>query len=822
MKSIFHFPLLAASILLFPLFSVAQQLKLGNNPSAINKASVLELESQNQGLLLTRIPDTTVATLTTAQDGTILFYKGDNSLRVRSAGSWKKALFAVDTIDIANFSVKVRSLFSGTAPITYNNGVIGISQASTSTNGYLSSADWNTFNNKLSSVDTTNIANFSGKVRSLFSGTAPITYNNGVIGISQASTSTNGYLSSADWNTFNNKLSSVDTTNIANFSGKVRSLFSGTAPITYNNGVIGISQASATTNGYLSSTDWNTFNNKLSSVDTTNIANFSGKVRSLFSGTAPITYNNGVIGISQASATTNGYLSSTDWNTFNNKLSSIDTTNIANFSGKVRSLFSGTAPITYNNGVIGISQASATTNGYLSSTDWNTFNNKLSSIDTTNIANFSGKVRSLFSGTAPITYANGVIGISQASATTNGYLSSTDWNTFNNKLSSIDTTNIANFSGKVRSLFSGTAPITYNNGVIGISQASATTNGYLSSTDWNTFNNKLSTIDTTNIANFYLKVRSLFSAGSGITYDKVNGTISFSGSVGGWLLGGNGVTAVQNLGTTTNFDLPFITNNTERMRINATGSVGIGSNAFNATNPERLLVDGGTSTSTNLIRGQGFVNGSLQMSLTNTHGGPNASSDIVAYANNGGGSNFIDMGITSAGNGNGTVIGGGNTAYLYATGNNFVIGNAASGKNLMFITGGTASTNEAMRIDGTGNVGIANTTPAAKLDVGGNFKLGASGTVVSAMIKSNFSLSDGTTNITTTSSLTKTATVTGANLNASVIVNPRTALPQGLAIAYSFISAANTITINFINTGAGSGGNQKLGSVTFDVTVINP
>ncbi|NLR62667.1 hypothetical protein HGH93_31635, partial [Chitinophaga polysaccharea] len=87
--------------------------------------------------------------------------------------------------------------------------------------------------------------------------------------------------------------------------------------------------------------------------------------------------------------------------------SSIDTTNIANFSGKVRSLFSGTAPITYNNGVIGISQASATTNGYLSSTDWNTFNNKLSSIDTTNIANFSGKVRSLFSGTAPITYANG-------------------------------------------------------------------------------------------------------------------------------------------------------------------------------------------------------------------------------------------------------------------------------------------------------------------------------------------------------------------------------------------------------------------------------
>ncbi|PSL43018.1 hypothetical protein CLV51_10912 [Chitinophaga niastensis] len=744
MKRIFHLFLPVPLMLLLPLLSVAQQLKLGNNPSTINKAAVLELESKIQGLLLTRITDTTVAPLTTAQDGTILFYKGDNSLRVRSGGAWRKTLFSVDTTDIVNFSVKVRSLFSGTAPITYSNGVIGISQASGTTNGYLSSTDWTTFNNKLATVDTTNIANFSVKVRSLFSGTAPITYNNGVIGISQASGTTNGYLSSTDWTTFNNKLATVDTTNIANFSVKMRSLFSGTAPITYNNGVIGISQASGTTNGYLSSTDWTTFNNKLATVDTTNIANFSVKVRSLFSGTAPITYSNGVIGISQASGATNGYLSSADWTTFNNKLATVDTTNIANFSVKVRSLFSGTAPITYSNGVIGISKASGATNGYLSSADWTTFNNKLSTVDTTNIASFSVKVRSLFSGTAPITYSNGVIGISQASGITNGYLSSTDWTTFNNKLSTVDTTNIASFSVKVRSLFSGTAPITYSNGVIGISQASGITNGYLSSTDWTTFNNKLSTVDTTNIANFSVKVRSLFSgtapitysngvigiskssgiangylssadwttfnnklstvdttnianfyvkvrsllnAGSGIAYNSVTGTISFSGSVGGWLLGGNGVIAVQSMGTTTNFDLPFITNNTERMRIS-----------------------------------------------------------------------------------------------------------------------------------NTGNVGIANASPQAKLDVGGNFKLGASGTVVSSMIKSNFSLSDNS-NINSQSDLVKTATVTGANVNASVIVNPRTALPQGLAIAYTFVSATNTITIDFLNGGADD---QRLGSVTFDVTIINP
>ncbi|QJB35850.1 hypothetical protein HF324_32820 [Chitinophaga oryzae] len=331
-------------------------------------------------------------------------------------------------------------------------------------------------------------------------------------------------------------------------------------------------------------------------------------------------------------------------------------------------------------------------------------------------------------------------------------------------------------------------------------------------------------VDTTDITGFFLKVRSLFSAGNGIVYDNVTGTISVSGAAGGsWLLGGNVVTAAQNLGTTTAFDLPFITNNTERMRINTTGSVGIGSSAFNATNPERLLVDGGTSTSNNLIRGQGNINNNLQFSITNIHGGQNARTDIVAYANNGNSANnFIDMGINSGGYSNATIIGTTNTAYLYSTGNNFVIGNASSNKNVIFINGGIATTNEVMRIDASGEVGIATSTPSAKLDVSGNFKLGASGTVMSSMIKSSFSLSDNTTNITNTSSLTKTASVTGASLNASVIVNPRSALPQGLAIAYAFISAANTITVNIINSGAGTAGAQKLGNITFDVTIINP
>jgi len=52
---------------------------------------------------------------------------------------------------------------SATTPLTYNNttGVFGITKADTSTDGYLSSTDWNTFNNKQTALGFTaeNVAN---------------------------------------------------------------------------------------------------------------------------------------------------------------------------------------------------------------------------------------------------------------------------------------------------------------------------------------------------------------------------------------------------------------------------------------------------------------------------------------------------------------------------------------------------------------------------------------------------------------------------------------------------------------------------------------
>jgi hypothetical protein len=93
----------------------------------------------------------------------------------------------------------------------------------------------------------------------------------------------------------------------------------------------------------------------------------------------------------------------------------------------------------------------------------------------------------------------------------------------------------------------------------------------------------------------------------------------------------------------------------------------------------------------------------------------------VATANNGNEtSNYIDMGI-NGGNYSGGVMGAANDGYLYTLGNNFLIGTANALKSIVFMTGGTAqATNERMRIDGTGNVGIGINAPTSTLHVNGS------------------------------------------------------------------------------------------------------
>ncbi|HMH21547.1 MAG TPA: hypothetical protein VK563_07220, partial [Puia sp.] len=195
-----------------------------------------------------------------------------------------------------------------------------------------------------------------------------------------------------------------------------------------------------------------------------------------------------------------------------------------------------------------------------------------------------------------------------------------------------------------------------------------------------------------------------------------------TGSGTQWTTVGNAGTnsGINFLGTTDLKSLRFRTNALQGMVLDSLGNVGVGlAPSFTAgTFQEKFLVDAGITSSYNAIIGRGSINNYLQLNIQNQSSGTSASSDVVATADNGNESiNFVDLGINSSTNTQ-NIMGAANDAYLYTTGNNLLIGTGTAAKSLVFMTGGTTqSTNERMRIDGAGHVGIGLTNSANPLAV---------------------------------------------------------------------------------------------------------
>jgi hypothetical protein len=129
-----------------------------------------------------------------------------------------------------------------------------------------------------------------------------------------------------------------------------------------------------------------------------------------------------------------------------------------------------TAPVVSSGGtapVISMAAATASVNGYLTSTDWSTFNNK-----------GSGTVTSV-SATAPITSSGGAtpnLAMAAANSTTNGYLTSTDWTTFNNKGSgTVTAVSVVSSNGFAGTSSGGATPaLTLSTTISGILKGNAT------------------------------------------------------------------------------------------------------------------------------------------------------------------------------------------------------------------------------------------------------------------------------------------------------------------------------------------------------------
>jgi hypothetical protein len=200
-----------------------------------------------------------------------------------------------------------------------------------------------------------------------------------------------------------------------------------------------MTQANTSTNGWLSSTDWNTFNGKqtaytnLSTIGA--LANSAGWLYNNGSGTfsysTPTASDVGAVPTSRT-LTING----TAYDLTANRTWSVGTvTSVAALTlGTSGTDLSSTVATGTTTPVItlNVPTASATNRGALSAADWTTFNNK-----------GNGTVTSV-SGTAPVSVATGtttpVISMAAATSSVNGYLTSTDWTTFNGKMTNPMTT----------------------------------------------------------------------------------------------------------------------------------------------------------------------------------------------------------------------------------------------------------------------------------------------------------------------------------------------------------------------------------------------
>jgi len=284
--------------------------------------------------------------------------------------------------------------------------------------------------------------------------------------IAQATTSVNGYLSSTDWNTFNSKQGAIALTTTG--SSGASTFVTNTLNIP-NYTLAGLGGVPTTRTITINGTSFDLSANRSWTIADTGITSLNG-----LTGTTQ-TFATGVSGsdfgitstgtshtfnIPNSSPSSRGLLSSTDYSTFNNK------ENALTFS----------SPLSRSTNTISIPQATTSVSGFLSSTDWNTFNNKgngtVTSVGALSLGTTGTDLNTsvVSQTTTPVITLN----VPTASATNRGVLSSADWTTFNGKESALT------FS----------SPLSRSTNTISIPVATTSVNGYLSSTDWTTFNAK--------------------------------------------------------------------------------------------------------------------------------------------------------------------------------------------------------------------------------------------------------------------------------------------------------------------------------------------
>lgn len=277
---------------------------------------------------------------------------------------------------------------SATSPVTSTGGTtptIAMPAATTSVSGYLTSTDWNTFNNKSNTTGTVTSVSGTGTVSGIsLSGTVT----------SSGSLTLGGTLDLSSPPVIGGTTPNTITGSTINANTKF------VAPDYYAQSILG---GNLRTSGGTSLLNWDGGGSGNITVNGGLLANPSNKNVSLApTGTGTVTinpatagsFNNMVIGATTPLAITGTTITATTFNGSGSGLTSIPNSALTNSSitingsaislggsvsvGTVTSV-TGTAPVVSSGGAtpaISMAAANTTTDGYLTSTDWNTFNGK--------------------------------------------------------------------------------------------------------------------------------------------------------------------------------------------------------------------------------------------------------------------------------------------------------------------------------------------------------------------------------------------------------------------------------------------------------------